>query len=147
MTYSGARLAVAIFFTAFGLVLLVAIIPSIAGDTGQAHLSPRLVPTIAAGFITVCGSLELFQAWKAHYSGIREALGLNIPKVIGALGAIFAVSLLMPYFGFWIAALLSIIVVQLICGERRWLVLTSLPPALVSVVWFLASRLAGLQVL
>ena len=111
----------------FGIVLLVWIIPANTEDTGYG-LSPALLPNVLATLILLFSLILLWQTW--HSCNIENPTIL--PRHLLRLAAFFVIFFgsfpLMELIGFFPGAAVTLLLLQLMCGQRSipWLIGVSL---------------------
>lgn len=111
----------------FGLALLAWIIPANTGDTGYG-LSPALLPNVLATLILL---LSLILLWQTRHSCNTEdppILPRHLLRLVAFFVIFFGAFPLMELIGFFPGAAVTLLLLQLMCGQRSipWLIGVSL---------------------
>ncbi len=109
-----------------------------AGDAG---FSPALLPSACAGIIALASLILLIKSWRKRAAVPSASAGWRRAAAVQA--AIISYGILYAFFGFTVAGIALLLQLQLIMGQRRWMVLLclSLPPPL--LLWLIGTRLLG----
>lgn len=138
---------------AFGLTLLLWIIPAQVNDAGSFGLPPSLAPRFLAGLMVVTGAVLVLQNLRLHSAGTRR--GLKREDVIYLAASVLAVALMLvvmkaagawidrPYGGFLVAAPMGLILFTLLhTGAPAWVYLfnaVAAPAAVYAGFWWALS--------
>ncbi|MGE4325233.1 MAG: tripartite tricarboxylate transporter TctB family protein [Pseudodonghicola sp.] len=138
---SGAILA------AFGLLMLIVVIPAQIETAPDGFVSPRLVPNLAMILVTGLSLLLVVKNLRpSGDSAWAPATVFSRGEMIALLkiGAVFAVSLAAFLFGSpLVAGIVLVAGTLLLLGERRPLILVLMPAALLLAIWALFYKLLG----
>lgn len=134
-----------------GLGMLVFVIPSQIAPAPAGFVSPRLVPNMM--MITVVG-LSLLLVLKAlrgtSYGphATRKLFSRQDLLMVAALALVFALSIALFLWVSPLAAVIGLVVGALLAlGERRPIVLVSMPAALLLAAWLLFYQILGTAIL
>lgn len=139
--FSGVVLAV------FGLVMLFAVIPWQIAPGPKGMMSPRVVPSIMMAVITALSVLLVVNNLRSgSASGIEEKFPISRAEfaALVKLGGVFALAIA---FYLWLSPLAAgvalLVGALVVLGERRIMVITLMPAALLLAIWFLFYRVLG----
>ncbi len=106
----------------FGLLLLVWIIPGNTEDSGFG-LSPALLPNVLATLILLLSLLLLWQTWRSCNIDVPTILPRHMFRLIVFSVILFGAFPLMSFIGFFPGAAVTLLLLQLMCGQRSipWL--------------------------
>lgn len=118
----------------FGFVLLVWIIPANTEDAGYG-LSPALLPNVLATLILLLSLILLWQTWRSCNIEAPTILPRHMLRLAAFSVILFGAFPLMECIGFFPGAVVTLLLLQLMCGQKSipWLVGVSL--GLSGVVW------------
>ena len=118
----------------FGPVLLVWIIPANTEDAGYG-LSPALLPNVLATLILLFSLVLLWQTWRSCNIEESTILPRHLIRLAAFSVILFGSFPLMEFIGFLPGAAVTLLLLQLMCGQRSipWLLGVSL--GLSTAVW------------
>ena len=132
----------------FAALTLVVIIPWQIEPGPRGMMSPRLVPQIMMGAILLLSVLLLVTNLGPDASGAPSPFTRAELAALGAIGAIFAVSLVLYYLVGPLAFGLALVGGSLlVLGERRPLVVAGIPLILMLLLWVLFYKVLGTAIL
>lgn len=138
---SGALLA------AFGLVMLIFVVPAQIEAAPDGYVSPRLVPNIALILIVGLSLLLVIKSLrptKDGGTGLNGVFSRGEMVALIKIAAVFAISLTAFILGSaLLAGILLILGTLVILGERRPAILFLMPASLMLAVWALFYKLLG----
>jgi Na+/H+ antiporter NhaD/arsenite permease-like protein len=137
---------------AFGLVMLVLVIPLQIEAGPDGMVSPRLVPNLMMVVITALSVMLVVTNLRAPESKDADASKNPISRTeliaLLKIGAVFAVALLLYRFVSPLTAGAALVVGSLLAlGERRPLVVLAMPAALLIGLWLLFYKVLGTAIL
>lgn len=145
-----ANIASGLVMGAFGLLMLLVVIPAQIDAAPDGFVSPRLVPNITMILVVGLSMLMVVNALRSDpdpQSGAASFQRSELAALV-KISAVFAVSL--GSF-LWVSPLLAGVVLVsgslLALGERNILTLVLMPSVLIFAVWFLFYRVLGTAIL
>lgn len=133
----------------FGLVMLFAVIPWQIDPGPPGYMSPRLMPNLMMGFITVLSVLLVVTNMRAAATASDAEPPISRAELVAFvwMAGLFAVSIGLYL---WVTPLLSGIVLVvgalLMLGERRPWMIVALPTALLLLLWLLFYKVLGTRI-
>jgi len=135
-----AELVSGLVLLAFGLCLWAVLIPWQVAESPDAVISPRMMPYLCATLIVVLSLILIAQSWMDLRRNADAGPAFTRAEVLSTLGVIVLFGVAAALFVFTGPLLPGIAIVllpMLALGERRILVLTLLPAALMGGAWLL----------
>lgn len=137
---------------AFGLIMLVYVIPHGIVVSGNYTISPALLPRICAIGITGLAAALVIQSWNEMRAEAaeqpEEASGRPMPwlPAIVVVAVVTGAVLLFRYVNAGVAVVSLVAPLMLYMGERRWPLLVGIPAALLVIGYLLFYEVLGLVV-
>ncbi len=122
------------FLALFGLILLVWIIPANTEETGYG-LSPALLPYALAFLILFTSLILLWQTWRTRNMGRSTILPRHLIRLAAFSVIFFGAFPLMELVGFLPGAMITLLLLQLMCGQRKLPWLFGIAVGLSLAVW------------
>lgn len=142
-----ADLVSGIVLAAFGLVMLIAVIPAQIEQAPEGYVSPRLVPNMMMIVIVALSSILTLSSMRpsgASEQAQRPVFSRGEMIALLKIAVAFAVSIGLFLLGSAIAAGAALVVgTLLLLGERRPLILILMPAGLLLAGWALFSQVLG----
>lgn len=130
----------------FGLLMLFVVIPWQIEQGPQGMMSPRLVPQMMMIFITGLSVLLVVTNLGPGENAGEEEPVISLPELaaLAKIGAVFALALALYLWASPLAAGATLIVGGLlVLGERRPIVLATMPAGILLALWFLFYKVLG----
>lgn len=118
----------------FGFSLLAWIIPANTEDSGSG-LSPALLPNILAALILGLSSILLYQTWRSRNTEPSTIAPRHLLRLAAFFLIFFAAFPLMRLAGFFPGAVVTLLLLQLMCGQRSIPRLLGISLGLAGVTW------------
>lgn len=135
------------FLAAFGLLMLIVVIPAQIDTAPDGFVSPRLVPNLAMIVVTGLSLLLVVKSLRQVDDspwGRMKVFSRGEMIALLKIGAVFAVSLAAFLLGAPpVAGIVLVAGTLLLLGERRPLILVLMPAGLLLAIWALFYKLLG----
>lgn len=147
-----ANIVSGLVLAAFGLVMLVLVIPLQIESGPDGMVSPRLVPNLMMVVVTALSVMLVVTSLRAPECDDADASKNPISRTeliaLLKIGAVFAVALLLYRFVSPLTAGAALVIGSLLAlGERRPLVVLAMPAALLIGLWLLFYKVLGTAIL
>lgn len=152
-----------IFLLIFAVVFLVWIVPNQIIEGGDATVSPRLLPQLLASLIGLISALQIgrsvlvssvlqpeFTIQRSSYLilFLITAVLVGMGALLGGLASIGVSTIYVNGIAvgrFWLASLITVPILLLICGVRSWWQIILYTVLLIAIVFFL-SNITGIYI-